>query len=110
MAYDSSIAQRIRELLAEEKGITERKMFGGLAFLVRGNMCVAASGQGGMLVRIDPADIKWALGRPNALRMKMGGRSMDGWIRVAPEGARTTREIGVWVKRSLAYVRTLPPK
>jgi len=110
MAYDSSIAQRIRAVIAEEKGISEKKMFGGLAFLVHGNMCVAASGQGGMLVRIDPADAKWALTRPHATRMKMGGRSMDGWIRVAPEGARSTREIGAWVRRSLAYVRTLPPK
>lgn len=110
MPYDPSIAERIRELLAEEKGIAEKKMFGGLAFLMHGNMCVAASGKGGMLVRIDPADTKSAVARPHASRMRMGGRSMDGWIRVAPEGARTTREIGAWVKRSLAYVRTLPPK
>ena len=110
MAYDPSIAERIRELLAGEKEVTEKKMFGGLAFLVRGNMCVAASGQGGMLVRIDPADTKSALTRPHASRMKMGGRSMDGWIRVASEGARTTRDVSAWIKRSLAYVKTLPPK
>jgi len=110
MAYDSSIAKRIRDLLAEQKGVAEKRMFGGLAFLVHGNMCVAASGQGGMLVRIDPAETKSALARPHTSRMSMGGRSMDGWIRVAPEGARTTREVGTWVTRSLAYVRTLPPK
>jgi TfoX/Sxy family transcriptional regulator of competence genes len=110
MPYDKELAQRLRELLADERGITEKKMFGGLAFLVNGNMCVSASGQGGLLVRIDPADTQAALARPHATRMAMGGRTMDGWIRVAPDGARTAREIGAWVKRSLAYVKALPPK
>jgi len=110
MAYDEDLANRLRELLADEDSISEKKMFGGLAFLLRGQMTVSASGKGGLLARIDPADTDAALQRPHATRMVMGGRSMDGWIRVAPEGVRTKRQLEPWVKRSLAYVRTLPPK
>ena len=110
MAYDEDLAIRLRELLADEEAITEKKMFGGLSFLLHGNMSVAASGQGGLLARIDPADTDAALKRPHASRMVMGGRSMDGWIRVAPEGIRTKRQLEPWVKRSLAFVKTLPPK
>jgi len=110
MAFDENLALRLRELLAREKGVTEKKMFGGLAFLLKSNMCVSASRTGGMLVRIDPKDTGAALARPHVTLMKMGGRTMDGWIIIAPEGARTKREIEVWVKRSVAYVRTLPPK
>jgi TfoX/Sxy family transcriptional regulator of competence genes len=110
MAYDEDLANRLRELLAAEDGITEKKMFGGLAFLLHGHMTVSASGQGGLLARIDPADTDAALKRPHVTRMVMGGRSMDGWIRVAPEGVRTKRQIEPWVKRSLAFVKTLPPK
>ncbi|HEY1277006.1 MAG TPA: TfoX/Sxy family protein [Thermoleophilaceae bacterium] len=111
MPYDEDLANRLRELLAgEEAAITEKQMFGGLAFLYHGHMSVSASGRGGILARIDPADTDAALERPHATRMEMGGRSMDGWIRVAPEGIRTKRELGPWVKRSLAYVKTLPPK
>ena len=110
MAYDEDLANRLRELLADEQAITEKKMFGGLAFLLHGHMTVSASGKGGLLARIDPADTDAALKRPHVTRMVMGGRSMDGWIRVAPEGARTKRQLEPWVKRSLAFVRTLPPK
>jgi TfoX-like protein len=110
MAYDEELAGRLRALLADERGITEKKMFGGLAFLLRGNMCVAASGRGGMLVRIDPADTAAAIARPHAKRMAMGGRSMDGWISVAPAGLEAKREVATWVRQSLAYVKTLPPK
>jgi hypothetical protein len=85
-------------------------MFGGLAFLYHGHMSVSASGKGGLLARIDPADTDAALERPHVTRMEMGGRSMDGWIRVAPEGLKTKRELGALVKRSLTYVKTLPPK
>ena len=102
MAYDEDLANRLRELLADEDAVTEKKMFGGLAFLLHGNMAVSASGQGGLLARIDPADTE-------AL-MEMGKRSMAGWIRVAPEGVKTKRELAAWVKRSVAYARTLPPK
>jgi TfoX/Sxy family transcriptional regulator of competence genes len=110
MAYDEDLANRLRELLGDEDAVTEKKMFGGLAFLVHGHMTVAASGQGGLLARVDPADSDAALARPHAAPMEMRGRSMDGWIRVAPEGARTKRDLAPWVRRSLAYVRTLPPK
>ena len=110
MPYDEDLAGRLRELLAGEAGITEKKMFGGLAFLLNGHMSVSASGRGGLLARIDPADTEAALERPHAARMEMGGRSMDGWITVAPEGLGTKRELAAWVKAGVSYVKTLPPK
>ncbi len=110
MAYDEDLANRLRELLADEDAVTEKKMFGGLAFLVRGNMAVSASRNGGLLARIDPADTEAALARPHVALMEMGGRTMDGWITVAPEGVKTKRQVGAWVGRSLAFVRTLPAK
>ncbi|HKP89949.1 MAG TPA: TfoX/Sxy family protein [Thermoleophilaceae bacterium] len=110
MAYDEELANRIRELLADEAGVTERKMFGGLAFLVNGNMCVGASHTGGLLARVDPIESDEALASPHAARMEMGGRSMAGWITVAPEGVAGQRDLDSWVARSLGYVRTLPAK
>lgn len=110
MPYDEDLANRLRELLAGEDAVTEKKMFGGLAFLVRGHMSVSASGAGGLLVRIDPADTDAALARPHTARMEMRGRTMDGWIRVAPEGLKTKRQLAAWVGRSLTFVKTLPPK
>ena len=110
MAYDEDLADRLRELLADEVAVTEKKMFGGLAFLMNGNMCVSASRKGGLLVRIDPADTNAALARPHVALMKMGGRTMAGWIIVAPEGVRTKREAAAWVKRGVAFAKTLPPK
>ncbi|MFI5042205.1 MAG: TfoX/Sxy family protein, partial [Acidimicrobiales bacterium] len=91
MAYDEELAHRLRELLADEDGITEKQMFGGLAFLLHGNMSVSASRTGGLLARIDPVDTDAALARPHVARMQMGGRTMDGWVIVAPEGLRTRR-------------------
>jgi hypothetical protein len=110
MAYDHDLANRLREQLAAEDGVTEKAMFGGLAFLVGGHMAVAASGQGGVLVRVDPEDSADALARPHAAPMEMRGRSMAGWIRVAPEGVRTARQLGPWVRRGVAVARSLPPK
>jgi TfoX N-terminal domain len=110
MAYDEDLANRLRELVGDEDGISEQKMFGGLAFLIDGNMSVSASGRGGLLARIDPAETDAALARPHVALMKMGGRSMDGWVTVAPEGLKTKRELASWVKRSVGYARTLPPK
>jgi TfoX/Sxy family transcriptional regulator of competence genes len=110
MAYDEDLANRLRELLADEDAITEKKMFGGLAFLQHGNMTVSASRNGGLLARIDPADTEAALARPHVELMRMGGRTMDGWITVAPEGLKTKRQLASWVNRSLAFVRTLPAK
>jgi TfoX/Sxy family transcriptional regulator of competence genes len=110
MAYDEDLANRLRELLADEEAVTEKRMFGGLAFLLHGNMSVSASRSGGLLVRIDPAETDAALARPHVARMEMGGRMMDGWITVAPDGLKTKRELAAWVKRSLTFVKTLPRK
>jgi hypothetical protein len=110
VAYGEDLAHRLRELLADEAGITEKKMFGGLAFLLDGHMTVSASRTGGLLVRIDPAATEAALARPHVALMTMRGRTMDGWIIVAPEALTTTRQLAYWVTRSVAYSKTLPPK
>ncbi len=110
MPYDEDLVNRLRELLAPEEAITEKKMFGGLAFLVHGNMSVSASRSGGLLVRIDPGDTEAALAKPHVTLMRMGGRTMEGWIIVAPDGLRTMRELAAWVKRSVTFAKTLPPK
>src|SRR6202140_4699706 len=110
MPYDENLADRLRELLADEDAITEKKMFGGLAFLVHGNMSVSASRNGGLLVRIDPAGTDAALARPHVALMQMGGRTLEGWITVAPEGLKTNRELSPWVKGGLAYAKGLTPK
>src|SRR5438034_9574146 len=110
MPYDEDLANRLRDLLADEDAITEKKMFGGLAFLLHGNMAVSASRNGGLLARIDPVDTDAALARPHASLMEMGGRTMDGWITVAPDGLTTKRELSSWVEPSVAFARTLPPK
>jgi TfoX/Sxy family transcriptional regulator of competence genes len=110
MAYDEDLANRIREQIAGESGVTEQRMFGGLAFLVGGNMAVAASGQGGLMVRVDPDETEALLAEPHARRFEMRGRSMDGWLRVDDEGVRTERGLEPWVRRGVAYARTLPAK
>ena len=109
MAYDEDLANRIREELAGER-FTEKRMFGGLAFLIGGNMAVAASGQGGLLVRVDPAETDALVSKPHAGPMVMRGRSMQGWLRVDAEGSRTKRQLESWVERGAAYARSLPPK
>jgi TfoX/Sxy family transcriptional regulator of competence genes len=110
MAYDEDLANRIRELIAGEAGLTEKKMFGGLAFLIDGNMSVSASGQGGLMVRVDPAETDALVAKPHAAPFEMRGRSMPGWLRVDAEGVRTKRQLEPWVKRGVAYARSLPPK
>jgi hypothetical protein len=110
MAYDEELAGRIRALLAEEPGLTEKKMFGGLAFLVGGNMAVAASGQGGLMVRCDPEQTDALLERPHARTFEMRGREMQGWLRVDDEGVSTERELEPWVRVGVGYARSLPPK
>jgi TfoX/Sxy family transcriptional regulator of competence genes len=110
VAYDEDLANRIRELMAGEAGVTEQKMFGGLAFLVGGNMSVAASGQGGLMVRVDPDETEALLAKPHARPFEMRGRQMDGWLRVDDEGVRTKRQLEPWVKRGVAYARSLPRK
>jgi TfoX/Sxy family transcriptional regulator of competence genes len=110
VAYDEDLANRIRELMAGEAGVSEKKMFGGLAFLIGGNMAVAASGQGGVMVRVDPEQTEELVSKPHARPMVMRGREMDGWLRVDDEGVRTKRQLEPWVKRGVAYARSLPPK
>jgi TfoX/Sxy family transcriptional regulator of competence genes len=106
MAYDEQLADRIRALVAGEDGITEQRMFGGLAFLVGGNMAVAASGQGGILVRVDPAESARLVETTAAEEMVMRGRSMAGWLRVEP----AEDELPQWVERGVSYARSLPAK
>jgi TfoX/Sxy family transcriptional regulator of competence genes len=110
MAYDEDLANRVRELIAGESDVTEMRMFGGLAFLVGGNMSVAASGQGGLMVRVDPEETDALVGRPHARAFEMRGRAMQGWLRVDAEGLRTRRQLEPWVRRGVAYARSLPPK
>ncbi len=110
MAYDEEIAERIRELLSGERGVTEMKMFGGLGFLIGGNMAVAASGQGGILVRVDPAESDALVAKTKAEPMVMRGREMQGWLHVASDDVGTKRELEKWVRRGVAYARSLPPK
>jgi TfoX/Sxy family transcriptional regulator of competence genes len=110
VAYDEELAERLRELLEGEPRLTERKMFGGLAFLIGGNMAVSASGQGGVLVRADPRGSDQLVERSNAELAVMRGRPMEGWLRVAPEHLRTKRQLAKWARLGAAYARSLPPK
>jgi TfoX/Sxy family transcriptional regulator of competence genes len=110
MAYDEDLANRIRELVAGEPNVTEKRMFGGLAFLVDGNMSVAASGQGGLMVRVDPEDTDALVAKPHAEQFQMRGRGMRGWLRVDAQGVRTKRQVEPWVRRGITYARSLPPK
>jgi TfoX N-terminal domain len=110
VAYDEALADRIRDLVAGESDLTEQRMFGGLAFLIAGNMAVAASGQGGVLVRVDPEQADVLIAATNARLMEMGGRQMRGWLRVDPEDVRTKRELAKWVELGTTYARSLPAK
>jgi TfoX/Sxy family transcriptional regulator of competence genes len=110
VAYDEDLANRIRELIAGEADVTEKRMFGGLAFLIGGRMSVTVSGRGGLLLRCDPEETDALRGKPHAGPFEMRGRVMDGWLRVDPEGVRTKRELERWVARGVAYARSLPPK
>jgi hypothetical protein len=112
MPYDESLAARIRELVASEPGIVEKRMFGGLAFLVDGKMSVGASGSGGLMVRVPPEETDTLLDRhqPHAEPFIMRDRPIDGWLRIAAEGVQTRRQLEPWVSRALAYARSLPAK
>jgi TfoX/Sxy family transcriptional regulator of competence genes len=109
MAYDEELAERIRALVADEPGLAEKKMFGGLAFLVGGNMAVAASGWGGLLVRVDPAQSDELIASTQAYPMEMRGRTMTGWLRVDSEHLAGD-ELQTWVERGVAFARSLPAK
>jgi len=110
VAYDVDIADRLRELLASEPGVVEKPMFGGLAFMVAGHMAVSASGQGGLLLRVDPAQTDALIVDPRASRFVMRGREMDGWLRINIDAHATDEELKEWVKHGVDYVRSLPPK
>jgi TfoX/Sxy family transcriptional regulator of competence genes len=110
MAYDEDLANGIRELIADADGISEQRMFGGLAFLIDGHMAVAASGQGGLLVRVGPDESDSLLKKPHSRPLEMRGRAMRGWLQVDPDGVRTKRQLEPWVRRGVAYARSLPPK
>lgn len=115
MAYDDELARRLRELLDDDPhlaahDVTEKKMFGGLAFLVGGHMAVAASGQGGLLVRVEPAATEDLLATTAAFPMEMRGRAMNGWLRVDDADVASDDQLAVWVGRGTSYAATLPPK
>ncbi|WP_123028992.1 TfoX/Sxy family protein [Mycolicibacterium stellerae] len=110
MAYDEELANRIRELLGPQKGIEEKRMFGGLAFLINGNMSVAASGRGGLMVRVPPDETEKLLARDHVEPMVMAGRETRGWLRVSVDGIRTKRQLQPWVARGVDYAKSLPPK
>lgn len=110
MAYDIDLADRIREVVQAEPGLTERSMFGGLAFLIHGNMAVSASGKGGLLLRVDPAQTESLIAEPHVRRFEMRGREMDGWLRVAPEAIEADDDLRGWVSHGVTYARSLRPK
>jgi len=110
MAYDEDLANRVRELVLTEEGVTEKRMFGGLAFLIEGNMSVSASGRGGLLLRVEPDETDALLRKPHAHPFEMRGRVMHGWLRVDAEGLQTKRQLERWVARGVAYARSLPAK
>jgi TfoX/Sxy family transcriptional regulator of competence genes len=110
VAYDEELAARIRELVGDKPLLTEQKMFGGLAFLIGGNMAVAASGQGGLLVRVDPEASERLLTTTPAEPMEMRGRPMRGWLRVADEHVQTQHQLGKWIDLGISFAGSLPVK
>ena len=110
MAYDEELAGRIRQLIGSDPELTEKKMFGGLAFLIRGNMAIAASSEGGAMVRVDPAKSDSLLATTKATLVNMRGRDMPGWLRVSSDDLRTDEQLGPWVEIGTGYARSLPPK
>ena len=110
MAYDQELAVRIRHLIGSDPELTEKKMFGGLAFLIRGNMAIAASSEGGAMVRVDPAQSDALVATTKATPMKMRGRDMPGWLRISADDLRTHDQLAPWVEIGTGYARSLPPK
>jgi hypothetical protein len=110
VAYDVDIANRLREILASEPGVVEKPMFGGLAFMVAGHLAVSVSGQGGLLLRVDPAQTDALIADPRASRFVMRGREMDGWLRIDIDADATDHELKEWIEHGVGYARSLSPK
>ncbi len=110
MAYDDVLARRIRDVLQGEHGLIEKRMFGGLAFLVNGNLAVSASSKGGLLVRVDPAHTASLVDKPYVKPFEMRGRQMRGWLQVDSEGLKSDGALRNWVSRGVGYARSLAPK
>jgi TfoX-like protein len=110
MAFDEDLADRVRAAITDPTGVTEKRMFGGLAFLADGHLAVSASGQGGLLLRVDPAATETHVAEEGVSRFVMRGREMDGWLHVLPEAAATDEQLARWVRTGLEYARSLPPK
>jgi hypothetical protein len=110
VSYDEKLADRVREHVRAEPGLSEKRMFGGLAFMINGNLAVSASGQGGLLLRVDPAQTEDLVADPVAARFVMRGREMDGWLRIDVDATMPEAELERWVGRGVAYARSLPPK
>lgn len=110
MAYDEALAARLRDILRPEAGVTEMKMFGGLAYLINGNMAVAASGGGGLMLRCEPAETEALLAKPGAARFEMRGKSMDGWLRVESSAVESDEALERWARIGVAFARSRPPK
>ena len=110
MAYEEDLVERIRELLPPRVKVSEKEMFGGLAFLIGGKMAIAASGQGGLLVRCDPDESSALVSKTKAYPMEMRGRKMQGWLRVDADAVRTKRQLAKWVDIGMSQARSLPPK
>ena len=110
MAYDEALADRVRSVMAVDEGVTEKRMFGGLAFLVNGNLAVSASGQGGLLLRVDPAAAESLVGESGVTRFEMRGRAMNGWLHVGPSTVESDDRLRHWVRIGVAYAGSLPPK
>ncbi len=110
MAYNRVLADRLRDVLEGEPGVSEKRMFGGLAFLVHGNMAVAASSTGGLMLRVDPGRTDELVEHEHVDRFEMRGRKMDGWLHVGDDAVLTEQELESWVERGVTYARSLPPK
>jgi TfoX/Sxy family transcriptional regulator of competence genes len=105
MAYDTHLADRVRELIGPVAGVSEKRMFGGLAFLIDGHMAVAVSGQGGLMARVDPSEMEKLLSRAHVSPMIMRERELRGWIRVDTDGVKTRKQLQTWVDRGIAQAR-----
>ncbi len=110
VAYDEELADRIRALIAKERGLSKKKVFGGLAFLIGGTMAIAASGQGGILVRVDPAQSGRLVASTRTTVAEMRGRLMSGWLRVGSADVRPKPQLAKWVTLSTTSARSLPAK